>query len=209
MFMLDLEVMGNFLFIFSDLIIITMAPVLQWDCDDHAPEGAPTSTHVIIQQGLNKLSAYCEWVNLVPAYVVARSKLSQFGVLQYLYLWISNQVLTPSIKLQHYTAPGKVHWVKELFIHEVSNCQQSYNSQLTLIDATIPPCMYLHFVHYFPACSSRSPEHTFLVAARSLMLGVYGVTWWGAWVHPTICYFRAQPGGWSLGISPRCADQYE
>ena len=43
-------------------------------------------THTIIEQGLNKLDAYCEQVNLVPAYVVAMSKFSQFGPLQYLYL---------------------------------------------------------------------------------------------------------------------------
>ena len=165
----------------------------------------------IIQQGLNKLDAYREQVNLVPAYVVAMSKFSQFGPLQYVYLWTSNQVLTPSMKLQHYakTAPGKVQWAKELFIHEVSNCQQSYTSQLTLIDATIPPCMYSHFAHHSPACSSRSPEHTFSAAVRSLTLGVCRITWWSSWVHPTICYFRAQPGGWSWGISPRCTDWYK
>jgi len=97
-------------------------------------------THAIIQQGLNKLNVYHERVNLVPAYVVAMSKFSQFEPLQYLYLQISNQVLSPSMKLQHYTktAPGKVQWAKELFICEVSNCQQPYTSQLTLIDATIP-----------------------------------------------------------------------
>ena len=43
-------------------------------------------TRAIIQQGLNKLDAYREWVNLVPAYVVAMSKFSQFGLLQYVYL---------------------------------------------------------------------------------------------------------------------------
>ena len=37
--------------------------------------------HAIIQQGLDKLDAYREWVNLVPAYVVAMSKFSQFGPL--------------------------------------------------------------------------------------------------------------------------------
>ena len=42
--------------------------------------------HAIIQQGLNKLDAYHEQVNLVPAYVVAMSKFSQFGPLQYVYL---------------------------------------------------------------------------------------------------------------------------
>ena len=43
-------------------------------------------TRAIIQQGLNKLDAYRERVNLVPAYVVAMSKFSQFGPLQYVYL---------------------------------------------------------------------------------------------------------------------------
>jgi hypothetical protein len=38
-------------------------------------------THAIIQQGLNKLDNYREQVNLVPAYVVAMSKFSQFGPL--------------------------------------------------------------------------------------------------------------------------------
>ena len=42
-------------------------------------------THAIIQQGLDKLDAYREQVNLVPAYVVAMSKFSQFGPLWYLY----------------------------------------------------------------------------------------------------------------------------
>ena len=167
--------------------------------------------HAIIQQGLDKLDAYRERVNLVPAYVMAMSKFSQFGPLWYLYLWTSNQVLTLSMKLQHYakTAPGKVQWAKELFIREVSNCQQSYTSQLTLIDATIPPRTYSHFAHYSPAYSSRSPEHTFSAAARSLTLGVYSITRWSAQVHPTVCYFRAQPGGWSWSISPRCTDWYE
>ena len=43
------------------------------------------------------------------------------------------------MKLQHYTktALGKVQWVKELFIHEVSNYQQSSTSHLTLIDCTL------------------------------------------------------------------------
>jgi len=35
---------GTFLIHFSDSVIITMAPVLQWDCQDHAPEGAPASS---------------------------------------------------------------------------------------------------------------------------------------------------------------------
>ena len=87
-------------------------------------------TDAIIQQSLNKLNVYRELVNLVPAYVVAMSKCSQFGPLQYLHLWTSIQVLTPSMKLQHYTktAPEKVAWAKELFIREVSNCQKPYTS---------------------------------------------------------------------------------
>jgi len=53
---------GTFLIHFSDSVIVTTVPVLQWDCQDHAPEGAPASSWCWYMLVINPADDWtCTW----------------------------------------------------------------------------------------------------------------------------------------------------
>ena len=72
----------------------------------------------IVQPGLDKLEAYKERADLVPAYVVAMSKWDLHSAIQ---TYKTLPVINPTIKLDWYAEkmPDRVEWAKNIFMEEV------------------------------------------------------------------------------------------